>query len=100
MKGWGIDARLESWGPFGRGWEFTHFSAHMFEPRRHRSSVFRWRIRPAPTASSPAKPTVAIIANDADIERYRGKLKDKIVFLGTGPRAGDANDAGGDTLHR
>ena len=32
MKGWGIDARLESWGPFGRGWEFTHFSAHLIEP--------------------------------------------------------------------
>src|SRR5690349_410956 len=32
MQGWGIDAKLEEWGPYGRGWEFTHFSAHMTEP--------------------------------------------------------------------
>src|SRR5689334_17399768 len=32
MQSWGIDARLDSWGPFGRGWEFTHFSADIIEP--------------------------------------------------------------------
>src|SRR6186713_1069351 len=32
MKAWGIDGRLEPWGPFGRSWEFTHFAVHMIEP--------------------------------------------------------------------
>src|SRR6186713_3123812 len=32
MQSWGIDAKLEPWGPFGRGWEYTHFSADLVEP--------------------------------------------------------------------
>src|ERR1044072_1551847 len=30
---WGIKAHQEKWGPFGRGWTFTHFSAHLIEPQ-------------------------------------------------------------------
>src|SRR5678815_2065482 len=30
---WGISARQEKWGPFGRGWTYTRFSAHMLEPQ-------------------------------------------------------------------
>src|SRR3979490_2594539 len=30
---WGISAHQEKWGPFGRGWTFTHFSAHLIEPQ-------------------------------------------------------------------
>src|SRR5579863_3664091 len=26
------NVRMEKWGPFGKGWNFTHFSAHMIEP--------------------------------------------------------------------
>ena len=33
LKEWGIaDARLEKWGPFGRGWSLTRFSMHLVEP--------------------------------------------------------------------
>jgi carboxypeptidase Q len=84
MKSWGIDARLESWGPFGRSWEFTHFSAHMIEPAP--ASLIGVPLAWTPGTDGPliAEAIVAVIANDADLERYRGKLKDKIVFLGTG----------------
>jgi hypothetical protein len=84
MKGWGIDARLEEWGPYGRGWEFTHFSAHMTEPAAA-------TLIGVPLANTPGTPgvvtgqaIVASIANDADLERYRGKLGGKVVFLGVG----------------
>src|SRR5438874_10038956 len=30
---WGISARQEAWGPYGRGWEFTRFSAHLIAPQ-------------------------------------------------------------------
>src|SRR5258706_12638240 len=30
---WGISAHQEKWGPFGRGWTYTRFSAHMTEPQ-------------------------------------------------------------------
>jgi carboxypeptidase Q len=29
---WGIAAHQEKW-PFGRGWQFTHFSAHLIAPQ-------------------------------------------------------------------
>jgi hypothetical protein len=33
LKGWGVaDARLETWGRFGRGWSLQRFSAHLIEP--------------------------------------------------------------------
>ncbi len=30
---WGISAHQEKWGPFGQGWTFTRFSAHLIEPQ-------------------------------------------------------------------
>ena len=33
-RDWGLDnVALESWGPFGRGWSTSRFSAHLIEPR-------------------------------------------------------------------
>src|SRR3954471_16225619 len=33
MGEWGLaNVKLESWGPFGRGWSCTHFAAEMKEP--------------------------------------------------------------------
>src|SRR5688500_4337368 len=84
MKGWGIDAKLESWGPFGRGWEFTHFSAHMIEPASATLIGVPLAWTPGTNGVVTGEAAIAVIANDADIERYRGKLTGKIVFLGTG----------------
>src|SRR2546428_700892 len=30
---WGISANLEKWGPYGRGWSYSRFSAHLIEPQ-------------------------------------------------------------------
>src|SRR5580765_1895293 len=32
LGAWGITAQQEKWGPFGRGWTYTRFSAQMVEP--------------------------------------------------------------------
>src|SRR3954468_11906735 len=29
---WGVSAHQEKWGPFGRGWTYTRFSAQMLQP--------------------------------------------------------------------
>ena len=84
MKGFGIDAKLEPWGPFGRSWEFTHFAAHMIEPAAATLIGVPLAYTPGTNGVVTGDATVAIIATDADIERYRGKLKNKIVFMGTG----------------
>src|SRR5437016_4047395 len=33
LQGWGISSHLEKWGPFGRGWTYSRFSAHLIEPQ-------------------------------------------------------------------
>ncbi len=33
LADWGISAHQEKWGPFGKGWEVTHFSGGMIEPQ-------------------------------------------------------------------
>src|SRR5436190_10311978 len=81
---WGITARQEKWGPFGRGWTYTRFSAQMLEPQ----SV---PLIGAPLAYSPGtngpvagEPIIVAIATEADFARYKGTLQGKIVLLGPG----------------
>jgi hypothetical protein len=84
MRQWGIDARLETWGPFGRGWDYTHFSAHMIEPAHAPLIGFPLAWTPGTGGKVSGEVVVAEIANDGDLDRYRGRLKDRIVFMGTG----------------
>jgi carboxypeptidase Q len=84
LKEWGIDAKEEKWGPFGRGWTYTHFSAHMIEPQYAPMIGFPLAWSPGTNGPVTGEVMIASIANDADLERYKGKLKGKIVFLGTG----------------
>ncbi|HSS18600.1 MAG TPA: M20/M25/M40 family metallo-hydrolase [Pyrinomonadaceae bacterium] len=81
LAGWGLqNAHLEAWGPFGRGWTLKRFSAQVSEPLDIPLIAY-------PKAWSPgfARPLTAEVvyvdAKDlADLERFRGKLKDKIVL--------------------
>jgi hypothetical protein len=52
MQEWGLtNVKMEKWGPLPRGWAGTRFAAMM-----------------------------AVIADTEDTEKWRGKLKDKIVL--------------------
>ncbi|MCZ6776980.1 MAG: M20/M25/M40 family metallo-hydrolase [Ignavibacteria bacterium] len=80
---WELDnARLEGWGPFGRGWSLKRHSAHVIEPQ-----VFP--IISYPKAWSPGTNgtvTADVIRFDAEtdsaMETYSGKLTGKFVLLG------------------
>ena len=76
----GQNARLETWGDFGIGWQNTRFSATVVTPNP-------WTILGAPKAWTPgtdgpvtADAVYAPLATDADLERWKGKLKGKIVL--------------------
>ena len=76
----GQNARLETWGDFGTGWQNTRFSATVVTPNP-------WTILGAPKAWTPgtdgpvtADAVYAPLATDADLERWKGKLKGKIVL--------------------
>jgi hypothetical protein len=86
MNEWGIaNARLESWGPFGRGWSNEHFDAAMVKP-------YHLNIIGSPKAWTPGTNgiitgdvVIGVVTTQADIEKYRGKLRGKFV-LANAPR--------------
>ncbi|MBV9304136.1 MAG: M20/M25/M40 family metallo-hydrolase [Acidobacteriaceae bacterium] len=76
----GIPAKTEKWGPFGRSWRVDKFYAAMVEPQYQALIGFplAW------TASTPGQITaeaiIATIYTEADMEKYKGKLKGKVVL--------------------
>ncbi|MDQ3254452.1 MAG: hypothetical protein M3R15_11185, partial [Acidobacteriota bacterium] len=81
MTEWGLqNARLEPWGPFGRGWSLERFNATVVEPQSIPLIAF-------PKAWSPGTdgPLVADVIyvdakDEADLQRFKGKLKGAIVL--------------------
>lgn len=84
LKEWGIEARQEKWGPYGRGWTFNHFSAEMIEPAYATLIGVPLAWTPGTNGKVSGEAMVASLQNDADLERYKGKLLGKIVLMGAG----------------
>jgi len=78
---WGLqNARLEPWGPFGRGWSLQRFSAQVVEPQSIPLIAF-------PKAWSTALPgplTAEVVyvdaTNETELAKFKGTLQGKIVL--------------------
>src|SRR5436190_18066618 len=81
---WGISARQEKWGPFGRGWTYTRFSAQMVEPQSTPLVGAPLAYTPGTNGPVSADAVIVAIANEGDFAKYKGMLKGKIVLLGPG----------------
>src|SRR5262249_51402909 len=81
---WGISPHQEKWGPYGRGWTFTPFSAHLIEPQYAPLIGVPLAYTPGTNGPVTAEATIAAINSEADFAKYRGTLKGKIVLLGAG----------------
>lgn len=106
LASWGLqNGHLEAWGPFGRGWTLKHFSAQIVEPQDIPLIAYpkAWSpsIRVTPLAppvdlkgkkkvTAPAAPPSSVVTADviyldakteADLDKYKGQLKGKIVLL-------------------
>src|SRR5258705_10720088 len=81
---WGISARQEKWGPFGRGWTYSRFSAQMVEPQP--VSLIGAPLAYTPGTNGPVSGDAMIVAinNEGDFAKYKGTLKGKMVLLGPG----------------
>ncbi|MBI3470045.1 MAG: peptidase M28, partial [Candidatus Solibacter usitatus] len=78
---WGLaNTRLEKWGPFGRGWSQVKFSAHLKEPQYAPLIGFARPWSPGTNGPVSGDPILAPIRTEADMGRYKGKLKGKIVL--------------------
>jgi carboxypeptidase Q len=93
LAGWGLqNAHLESWGPFGRGWTLKRYSAMV-------DGLSSFPFLSYPKAWSPGTDTLKngapgnggpytaeVVHFNAskpeDLEKYKGKLKGKIVLVG------------------
>jgi hypothetical protein len=80
LQGWGINSHQEKWGPFGRGWNYTHFSAHLIEPQYAPLIGFPLAWSPGTNGPISGEPMMVTLANDADLAKYKGQLKGKILL--------------------
>ena len=80
LNNWGMNnVHLQEWGPFGRGWEMTHFEMHANSPNY-------WPIIAYPkawssSASGEGEVVYLDIKDKNDIEKYRGQLSGKFVLI-------------------
>jgi hypothetical protein len=79
---WGLeDARLEEWGPFGRGWSFSGANARMVAPRALQLHALpeAW----TPATQGPARGQVLEVRLESaeDLDKWRGKLAGKILMV-------------------
>jgi carboxypeptidase Q len=83
LADWGISAHQEKWGPFGKGWEVTHFAGGMVAPQYMPLIGYpaAWTAGTNGTVVGDAI-QVDELANDADLEKVKGKLKGKVVLIG------------------
>jgi hypothetical protein len=103
---WGLqNARLESWGPFGRGWTLKRSYAMVDGPTAFPLIAYpkawspgtdtlqapaalagpkkKGNTPPAPAGTAYTGEVVKFWAtNEAELEQYKGKLKGKIVLVG------------------
>jgi hypothetical protein len=92
-QSWRLDnVHLEPWGPFGRGWSTSYFSAHLIEPQYAPLIGVPLNWAPGTNGVVSGTPMLAPLdwprdveerrrALDEFIEEYRGKLAGQIVLL-------------------
>ena len=86
------NAHLEKWGPFGRSWTLEKFAVEMIQPRY--SLLDAWPLAWSTSTNGPSsgEPILAPLARavspkqaeadlDQYIQRYKGKLKGKVVLI-------------------
>jgi carboxypeptidase Q len=82
MMDWGIaNARLEPWGPFGKGWSNERFAARVTAPQSFALIGYPKAWTPGTQGSLTGEAVLATIESDADLETWRGKLRGKFVLI-------------------
>lgn len=77
-----VNAHLEAWGPFGRGWANQYVNARMLTPDVTPLLVYAKAWTPGTNATVTSKCIRATIEDKKDFDKYRGKLAGLIVIFG------------------
>jgi hypothetical protein len=82
MSKWGMqNAKLVSWGPWGRGWSLRNFSAQVTAPQTFPVIAYPKAWSPSTKGAVTADVVHFDAKTEADLEKYKGKLNGKIVLL-------------------
>ena len=82
LKSWGMaNPRLETWGPFGRGWTNDKFYAQVTGPVAFPVIGYPQAWTPGTNGLVTSEVVYVKIDSEADYATYRGKLGGKIVVL-------------------
>ncbi len=80
LKEYGLsNVALEKW-PFGRGWSYSHFYAAMTAPQYMPLIGFPLAWSSGTNGPISGEPMIAVIRTDADMAKWKGKLKGRIVM--------------------
>lgn len=78
---WGMqNAKLESWGNFGRGWELKRFSAAVTAPDYMVIRAFPKAWSPSTNGAITGDVIFVDATDEAGLEKYKGKLRGAIVL--------------------
>ncbi len=82
MAKWGMqNAKLESWGPFGRGWSLKSFSAQVNEPTAFPVIAYPKAWSPSTKGAVTSDVVYLDVSKDEDFAKYKGQLRGKIVLI-------------------
>ncbi|TDI85515.1 MAG: M28 family peptidase, partial [Caldithrix sp.] len=81
MTEWGlVNAKIESWGTFGRGWAVERYSIEMLEPQYLNLIAFPKAWTPGTDGTISGQPVLVDIKSEEDFEKYQGTLKGAIIM--------------------
>jgi hypothetical protein len=82
MQSWGLaNAKLETWGPFGRGWTNDRFVGHLLAPSIAPLIGYPKAWTPGTNGPVKAEAVVAFLNSDRDLDAFRGTLRGKYVLM-------------------
>ena len=80
LKEYGLEGVKQEKFPFGRGWTYSRFSAHLLEPSYQPLIGFPVAWTKGTDGVVTAVPVLAVLRTDEDLKKWKGKLKGAIVF--------------------
>ena len=88
LSGWGLaNPHLESWGPFGRGWEYEKSSVRLIAPDHAELLALPEAWTPGTHGAVHAPAVRVDVKSKDELEKFRGKVGGRIVIFGEAPEA-------------
>lgn len=76
-----VNAHLESWGPFGRGWSLKNFTASVTAPVFFPLIAYPKAWSPGLKSTAKSKVIYVDAKTETDLDKHKGTLKNAIVMI-------------------